>query len=214
MATIRTSGKVDLERVNQTQLAHVLGVDSRTVREWCKELGAPRNEDRSYSLPDFVQWYVGWLKAREGQVPEDSGEGLSPAARKDKYAAENQMYAAELKRLQIERLQGHLLPRDEVREVLRQVAGRLRKVGSMLAHRFGNDALGLLEEGLDDCDALVVAGLKGAEESAVAAAVEAAEAEAVPAAKVKAKRKAKSKKAAKARPSVRGTSGPKKTRRS
>jgi phage terminase Nu1 subunit (DNA packaging protein) len=46
---------VELARLNQQQAAYLLGVTSRTLRDWAD---APRNRDGTYDARDLVKWYA------------------------------------------------------------------------------------------------------------------------------------------------------------
>ena len=73
--------------------------------------------------------------------------GNSPAL--EEYRKERAALAR-LERLQRE---GQLLPRDEARDALSRIAGTIRAAGDTLARQFGNDALEVLVEAIDDAQA-------------------------------------------------------------
>ena len=82
--------RVDLARLNQQQAAQLIGVTSRTLRDWSD---APRNKDGSYHGPDLVQW----LLARKGTDTDfDDQRQRLAAAQAEKVEHENAIRRGEL----------------------------------------------------------------------------------------------------------------------
>ncbi len=57
---------VDFQRLTQTQMAVAHSADPRTLRRWI-ELGLPRNQDGTFSLPATIVWRAAKTNAR-GQI--------------------------------------------------------------------------------------------------------------------------------------------------
>ena len=51
----RGKADVELERLNQQQIAWICGVTARSVRDWAD---GPRNADGTYNAQEFVQWFI------------------------------------------------------------------------------------------------------------------------------------------------------------
>lgn len=85
---------VQLERLNQQQAALLIGVTSRTLRDWAD---APRNRDGTYHGPDLVQWLI----ARRGADAEfDDQRQRLAAAQAEKVEHENALRRGEMARMQ------------------------------------------------------------------------------------------------------------------
>jgi phage terminase Nu1 subunit (DNA packaging protein) len=90
----RGAADVELARLNQQQVAYLLGVTSRTVRDWAD---APRNADGSYDARAVVAWFA----AKSGSAT--SGDENYPtqrerlaAAQAEKVEVENRVRRGEL----------------------------------------------------------------------------------------------------------------------
>jgi phage terminase Nu1 subunit (DNA packaging protein) len=90
MANIRPS-EVALERLNQQQAAYLLGVTSRSLRDWSD---VPRNEDGTYNGRDLVQWFAG-RQSQSNSEYDNQRERLA-AAQAEKVETENRVRRQEL----------------------------------------------------------------------------------------------------------------------
>lgn len=129
-------------RVSQTELARILGVTPRTIRDY-HGLGLEDHRDAetgSYDLPGSVNWRLEleWKRALESRTPEEADELLQHRTRK--MAAD-----AELREDELRMKRGELVPvhevLDRVRKPLEAVDGQLRSAPRRLArdwaHRLG-----------------------------------------------------------------------------
>lgn len=91
----RGSADVELARLNQQQVAYLLGVTARTVRDWAD---APRNIDGSYDARAVVAWFT----AKQGPATDADGERHPTqrerlaAAQAEKVEVENRVRRGEL----------------------------------------------------------------------------------------------------------------------
>lgn len=90
MANIRPS-EVALDRLNQQQAAYLLGVTSRSLRDWSD---VPRNEDGTYNGRNLVQWFAG-RQSQSNSEFDNQRERLA-AAQAEKVETENRLRRAEL----------------------------------------------------------------------------------------------------------------------
>jgi phage terminase Nu1 subunit (DNA packaging protein) len=86
-------GKADIEltQLNQQQAAWILGVTSRSLRDWAD---APRNPDGTYNAQTLVQWFVNRSGSGDGEF-NNQRERLA-AAQAEKVEAENRIRRGEL----------------------------------------------------------------------------------------------------------------------
>lgn len=151
----------DIRKVTQQDLALLLGVTTRTIRDW---KGCPRNKDKSYPLPEVIRWW-GTDHMREMDLRAlddvdtrmlDAGadiesdpelrELLRDPSMATKYWQSQRHRQAYLKEA------GELLRRENVRDMLALVASRYRQAGVELSKRHGNEAAEVINRALDDAD--------------------------------------------------------------
>lgn len=96
----RGSADIHLSRINQQQIAYLLGVTSRTVRDWAD---APRNADGSYDARAVVAWFTAKNgSATSGDESFATQRERLAAAQAEKVEAENRIRRGEL--VEIEQL--------------------------------------------------------------------------------------------------------------
>lgn len=122
------------------------GVKSRTLREWFSQ-GCPGDPGR-YCPAEIVAW------GRENKWQTDVGDpelsgGDSPAL--ERYRDEK----AKLARLDRLQREGELVRAADIEEMLNSFSSLIRSTGEQLRRQFGNDALQILDEALDECDRLI-----------------------------------------------------------
>ena len=122
-------------------------VKPRTLREWFTQ-GCPNDPGR-YCVPEIIEWgrENKWA-AIVGDEAELAG-GDSPAL--ERYRDEKAKLA-KLDRLQRE---GELIRRDEIHDTLMSIAALFRGCGDQLRRQFGNDALLILTEAIDEAERLI-----------------------------------------------------------
>ncbi len=83
----------NLLKLSQLEAASLLGVSTRTLRDWAKAgLGVPRNDDSTYNAPALVAWYANHARGSEFR---DQRERLA-AAQAEKVETENRVRFGEL----------------------------------------------------------------------------------------------------------------------
>jgi phage terminase Nu1 subunit (DNA packaging protein) len=83
----------NLFMLTQLEAATLLGVSTRTLRDWAKAgLGVPRNADATYNAPALAAWYCDHTRGSEFR---DQRERLA-AAQAEKVETENRVRLGEL----------------------------------------------------------------------------------------------------------------------
>jgi phage terminase Nu1 subunit (DNA packaging protein) len=83
----------NLLKLSQLEAATLLGVSTRTLRDWAKAgHGVPRNDDATYDAPALVQWYANHTR---GSDFRDQRERLA-AAQAERVETENRVRCGEL----------------------------------------------------------------------------------------------------------------------
>lgn len=124
------------------EIAQVLGISERRVRELVAE-GLPRKSlpkrRFEYHIPTVVLWWVSRAVATEAEKherPRDVAGKPSPSGLDRLHEL-----AARKKELEIEKLEGTLVPLLEVREAYDVACGVYRDAIEMLAKQFGNEVI-------------------------------------------------------------------------
>jgi len=139
----------DSTHCTAAQVALVFDCSSQWVGRWSKS-GCPRNSDRSFDLIAVVRWKIEQAeKLNQGDADPLMSGGGSEAL--ERYRDEK----AKIARLDRLVKEDTLLPRDEVRSCLEQIAAIVRGAGERLAREHGDDARKVLDEALDDADELI-----------------------------------------------------------
>lgn len=94
-------------RLSQKEIAEVLGVTARTIRDWAAE-GLPRLDDQSYPAADCVAWLVARNRAADGDLNPEQERARKDKEAADKLAMDNAVRRGEL-------LDGNLLGEDLAR---------------------------------------------------------------------------------------------------
>ena len=140
---------VDFNRVELADVALVCGVSRQTVHSWVSRFGAPQNkEDKTYSLIAMFKWYERFIPQRM-----DAGKVKVPAEVSDPLRAET----ARMRRVQVEKAIGRLLPRDEViagiiarhQQLLNAVSGKAEEMALALADQPADVVVKALTEFFD-----------------------------------------------------------------
>lgn len=121
----RKPAEVNLSRLNQQQAANLLGVTSRTLRDWAD---APRNGDGSYDGPQLVRWFV---ERAAGNTEFDNQRERLAAAQAEKVETDNA-----LRRGEIVLVQSVV---EEVGDYITTCCARLRNIGGKAATEFDPD---------------------------------------------------------------------------
>ncbi len=85
--------KQRFRKLDQTDIAEVHGVTSRTIREW-GEQGLPRNPDGSYDGPATIEWRI--ARSTGGALDLDQERARLAKEQADKTALENAQRRGEL----------------------------------------------------------------------------------------------------------------------
>lgn len=111
---------IGLSAVSQVDLASILGLSSRQIRNLEKQ-GLPR-EEKGYPVSRCVRWYADFKqeealqRAASREEPKDMEEAELRKAVAD----------AEMAELKLARLRGEVAPIDQYRREMRRVLGRVR----------------------------------------------------------------------------------------
>lgn len=117
--------------------------------------GAPQN----WCVEDAQKWVDGNIRHRGENAPRAGKpkrevdpllDGPSSPAL-ERY----RKFRASMAFLELKQRRGQLLPRDQVHELLVRLAALIRGAGEALQRQFGEDARLLLEEALNDADAVI-----------------------------------------------------------
>jgi hypothetical protein len=124
------------------------GRQAKILNEQAERYGLPF-DGATVDLPAVVKSLHNFLAANAAKLAADEREKYDPGdeLRKEKVAM------ARLNRLERQR---ELIPRDAVREALDRLAVVYRSAGETLQRQFGNDALQILNEGLEDAERVVL----------------------------------------------------------
>lgn len=134
---------------SQAELAEACGVSLATIAHWAR-LGMPGKQGR-YDLREVFRWSrtVGPCShTKQKADPDDqllAEGGDSPGLERYRLAK------AALAELELEERKGSLLSREKVRGALIRWASIVRRLGELLAKRFGNEASGAINNALVEC---------------------------------------------------------------
>ncbi len=149
------------ESIPQKHWRQMSGRQTKVLNEQADRYGIPFG-GRSINLPQVVRSLHDFLAANARRLIDEDDDLLnanvsSPAL--ERYR-EERAKLARLDRLEREQT---LVSRDEIRQGLGQIAGILRTAGEVLQRQYGNGAVEILNEALDDA-ADAISQLCGAEE--------------------------------------------------
>ena len=137
------------ESIPQKHWREMSGRQTKVLHEQAEKYGIPFGE-KAINLPRVVRSLHDFLAANARRLSEDDdlldAAISSPAL--ERYR-EERVILAKLDRLERE---GQLIPRDEIRLGLGQIAAILRTAGEMLQRQFGNDAVEILNDGLEEAE--------------------------------------------------------------
>ncbi|HBN76857.1 MAG TPA: hypothetical protein DD473_13770 [Planctomycetaceae bacterium] len=137
------------ESIPQKHWREMSGRQTKVLHEQAEKYGIPFGE-KTINLPRVVRSLHDFLAANARRLSEDDdlldAAISSPAL--ERYREERAILA-KLDRLERE---GQLIPRDEIRLGLGQIAAILRTAGEMLQRQFGNDAVEILNDGLEEAE--------------------------------------------------------------
>ena len=89
----RGKADIELERLNQQQIAWICGVTSRSVRDWAD---GPRNPDGTYNAQEFVQWFITRATGTDAEREHANQRERLAAAQAEKVETENRVRRGEL----------------------------------------------------------------------------------------------------------------------
>lgn len=136
------------ESIPQKHWRVMSGRQTKVINEQAERYGIPFG-GRTINLPQVVRALHEFLAANARRFIDDdddllNGNVSSPAL--ERYREER----AKLARLDRLEREQKLIPRDEIRQGLGQVAAILRTAGDVLQRQYGNGAVEILNEALDD----------------------------------------------------------------
>lgn len=124
-------------------LARSAGVHLRTVSDWKTQPDFPIRPDGSFSIWQVAQWHA--LRAPSGESDPEMIGPDSPAL--ERFREERWR----ITKLERQTMEGTLLRRDVVRDVLGLVASQLRRLGERL-QQSAVDPISMLEDTIADID--------------------------------------------------------------
>lgn len=128
------------------------GRQHKTLNEQAERYGLPIGE-ATINLPDVVKWLHDFLATHAHALAtageEDDGP-TDPELRAAKL--DNIRERTRLSRIEADRKEGVLLPRDQVHQVYAAIAGVLRQASETLQKRFGTEAYEILADALSTAD--------------------------------------------------------------
>lgn len=89
----RGKADIELERLNQQQIAWICGVTARSVRDWAD---GPRNADGTYNAQEFVQWFITRTTGTDAEREHANQRERLAAAQAEKVETENRVRRGEL----------------------------------------------------------------------------------------------------------------------
>ncbi len=135
------------ESIPQKHWREMSGRQTKVLNEQAQRYGIPCG-GATINLPEVAKALHNFLAANAAKLAREDDDLLqgesSPAL--ERYREERFLLA----RLERKERQQKLLPRHEVHELLARIAGIVRGAGDALQRQFGNEAVVLLIEALDD----------------------------------------------------------------
>lgn len=125
--------ETDIENVSQGTAAKALGMTPRWFRQFSD---APRNSDKSYSIPVVVAW---WLAKKIAELERDSIGDADPDSELAQAKLKQIYVNTQIRELELAERKSELLPALDVRAEAARVAGvvkqRLLSMPALLAAR-------------------------------------------------------------------------------
>ncbi len=136
---------------SQAEVASFFRRNPRTVREWCNR-GCP-GETGKYDLFAILEWCEEniWV-TRRTKSPSEDDEG-NPDYERAK--ARRMQTNANWDEVKFQVYQGTLIERETLSAGFNKLATTLRNIGELLQQQFGEEALRIFNEGLDDTEAQI-----------------------------------------------------------
>lgn len=135
---------------SQAAVGHAFKKTDKTIQRWLDKGCPGADADGKYHLWKIIEWYVEYKTPRIEDAAElEMTGGDSPAL--ERYRDEKAKLA-KLDRLERE---GVLVRKDALHDLLMSMAGLIRGAGDQLRRQFGNEALGILIEALDEMERLI-----------------------------------------------------------
>lgn len=128
MAEAKNPGGFDAMPVED--VAELLGVSAKTVRNWINKLGLSATDDgrrRVLNWHDTLEWYVQRriaVAGNDGNPPQ--GDSKESAETLDQAETRKTIADADLKELKLAQLRGQLVPADEVGRNVSRVASAIK----------------------------------------------------------------------------------------
>lgn len=139
-------GKQRERTTSKTELAHFAGVSTNTIQNWSKLPGYPASTDGSVSKWELCEWYLLRLASPQGDAEPDEIGGDSPGLERFRNARAGQ------EEIKLAQLRGQVMSREIVHGKLSEIAGLIRGCGEQIQREYGDDALQILDQTLDDID--------------------------------------------------------------
>ncbi len=138
-------------KCSKADFARMMGRPSQQLLRWREQHRMPYPEEKRQpvDLRAVLAWLADFLANLVSQDDAIMAGGDSPAL--ERWRTER----AELAELDLDQNRGELLHVGAARQTLGRWAQILRKAGEQLRRQYGNDAGDILQDALDDCDAIV-----------------------------------------------------------
>jgi len=139
---------LDVQHLTTPALAKLFGFNEKQVRRHFSEYGAPRNEDKTFDLGDYCQWF---RQHKDEEVKKaEASHGLDSVKERNHAEIEYKKAQAELQRLKIEQAKGGLVSKfdadEKVRNLLMVFKKRTGELASEASRFVGKDLVGTRKE--------------------------------------------------------------------
>ena len=148
----------DIHHATKTAITKAFGYKSdSTLNKW----DCPRNADKSYSLPEVINWRI--AEQIDKALPLDGDAMLGGGNTRGSVGLEDyRVEAAKLKGLDVKERMGELIRVETMQPILTGLASLLRGIGEKLQRQHGEDARLILDEALDAFERQLRKQMKGA----------------------------------------------------
>jgi hypothetical protein len=155
------TGVKDVRRASQRELAAALGKSASAVGKWQgiprQEVGTAKGKRVYYNIPEVIEHLAKQREAeavakdrRKAEQEMSGGDNDLESGTLDKGMARYRLARAEMAEMDLAERRRELLPLEELRRVGWGLARTIRQAGEQLQREFGGDALGILDEALEE----------------------------------------------------------------
>lgn len=151
LSLLKSRGFIQPNQLAGKDLADIFSISPQAVSKWAAE-GCPRR-GKFYNLAEVITWKI--LKARQIAGDLMAAGGDSPHLERYRSAS------ADLREMEVEERRGALVRLDDTKEFLGRLAKIIRSLGASLGKAYGPDAQQMLNEHLEDLNAVIEKNAEG-----------------------------------------------------